>query len=80
MPVMLVKQGEKIAALGAACPHAGGPLDLGTIEGDRVTCPWHGSAFCLSDGKVLRGPARDPSLALEARGRDSMVEARQPER
>ena len=80
VPVMLVKQGEKIAALGATCPHAGGPLDQGTIEGDQVTCPWHGSAFCLSDGKVLRGPARDPALALEARVRDGMVEIRQPER
>ena len=77
VPVMLVKQGEKIAALGAICPHAGGPLDQGTIEGDRVICPWHGSAFCLSDGKVLRGPARDPALAFEAHVRDGIVEVRQ---
>ena len=59
-PVMLVKQGEKIRALGATCPHAGGPLDQGELDGDRITCPWHGSVFCLADGKVLRGPAQIP--------------------
>ncbi|HVU68887.1 MAG TPA: Rieske 2Fe-2S domain-containing protein [Ktedonobacteraceae bacterium] len=57
VPVVLVKQGENFFALSATCPHAGGPLDEGTLTGDQVTCPWHGSRFCLRDGRVLTGPA-----------------------
>lgn len=26
------------------CPHRGGPLHLGELDGDRLRCPWHGSA------------------------------------
>ena len=57
VPVLLVRQGERFSAIAATCPHAGGPLDEGTLNGDVVTCPWHGSRFCVSDGRVLTGPA-----------------------
>lgn len=33
-----------------SCPHEGGPLGEGTIEGGRVVCPWHGYAFDLVTG------------------------------
>ena len=77
MPVLFVKQGAKIAALGATCPLAGGPLDQGVVDHDRISCPWHGSVFCLTDGKVVRGPARDPAIAFDARVRNGMFEVRQ---
>lgn len=57
VPVVLLRQGEEFSAISATCPHAGGPLDEGTLTGDIVTCPWHGSRFCLRDGRVLTGPA-----------------------
>ncbi len=57
VPVVLLRQGESFFAISATCPHAGGPLDEGTLAGDVVTCPWHGSRFCLRDGRVLTGPA-----------------------
>ena len=57
VPVVLLRQGERFFAISATCPHAGGPLDEGTLTGDTVTCPWHGSRFCLRDGRVLTGPA-----------------------
>ena len=28
-------------AFNNTCPHAGGPLAEGELEGDIVTCPWH---------------------------------------
>src|ERR671910_2247324 len=49
-PVLLLRQGNRIRAIGATCTHLGGPLDEGPIEGDTVTCPWHGSGFSLDDG------------------------------
>src|ERR671917_2311059 len=66
-PVLLLRQGDRIRAIGATCPHLGGPLDEGTIEGDTVTCPWHGSVFCVGDGKLLHGPATFPQPAFEVR-------------
>lgn len=31
----------EIHALYGVCPHAGGPLGQGAIEGDHIVCPWH---------------------------------------
>ncbi len=66
-PVLLLRQGEEIFAISAVCTHLGGPLEEGKIEGDTVTCPWHGSVFCLRDGKLLHGPATAPEPAFEVR-------------
>jgi nitrite reductase (NADH) small subunit len=30
------------AAMDNICPHRGGPLGQGMIEGNKVVCPWHG--------------------------------------
>lgn len=57
VPVVLLRQGEQFFALAATCPHAGGPLDEGKLAGDIVECPWHGSRFCMRDGRVLTGPS-----------------------
>ena len=32
-------------AISNACPHRGGPLGEGFVDGDVVTCPWHGWRF-----------------------------------
>jgi nitrite reductase/ring-hydroxylating ferredoxin subunit len=34
-----------IHAVSDTCPHAGGPLSDGWLEGTEVTCPWHGWSF-----------------------------------
>jgi len=33
------------------CPHAGGPLGKGKLQGNTVTCPWHGWQFDVSTGQ-----------------------------
>ncbi|MEA2524305.1 MAG: hypothetical protein QOF73_1532 [Thermomicrobiales bacterium] len=66
-PVMLLKRGRQINAIAATCPHLSGPLDKGAIDDDTVTCPWHGSVFCLSDGKLLHGPATAPVTVFDVR-------------
>ncbi len=33
------------------CPHAGGPLGKGTLQGCIVTCPWHGWQFDVTTGR-----------------------------
>ncbi len=36
------------------CPHMGGHLPNGTLEGSILTCPRHHSQFDLRDGHVVR--------------------------
>jgi len=40
VPAVLLRQGLQFYAISATCPHAGGPLDEGALEGDIVECPW----------------------------------------
>ncbi|MGZ6266300.1 MAG: Rieske 2Fe-2S domain-containing protein [Candidatus Limnocylindrales bacterium] len=75
-PVLLVRRGDDVVAIGAVCSHAGGPLDEGELHGDEVTCPWHGSKFRIADGQVRRGPATFPQPAYEVRVADAGVEVR----
>lgn len=62
------------AALDARCSHRGAPLGQGTIAGDCIRCPWHGSEFDLRTGAVRRGPASVPQLAYAIRVQDGWVE------
>jgi NADPH-dependent 2,4-dienoyl-CoA reductase/sulfur reductase-like enzyme/nitrite reductase/ring-hydroxylating ferredoxin subunit len=57
--ILLVRDGQTIHAVGARCPHAGGPLEQGVRNGDRVVCPWHKATFCLRTGALLEPPAVD---------------------
>jgi nitrite reductase/ring-hydroxylating ferredoxin subunit len=43
-----------------ACTHQGGPLSEGTLAGNCITCPIHGSRFDVTTGAVVRGPATRP--------------------
>ncbi len=42
-------------AIENACPHQGGPLAEGWIEGRVVTCPWHAWCFDVTDGSMTLG-------------------------
>jgi nitrite reductase (NADH) small subunit len=42
-------------ALENACPHQGGPLAEGYIDGTVVTCPWHAWCFDVRTGKMALG-------------------------
>lgn len=76
-PVLLVRDGDSVTAIGNVCSHAGGPLNKGTLENGVVTCPWHGSRFRVADGSVVRGPATFAQPAYEVRiAEDGTVEVR----
>jgi nitrite reductase/ring-hydroxylating ferredoxin subunit len=76
--IVLVKRGDEIFALRDTCTHLGGPLSEGKLEGDGIRCPWHGSRFCLKDGRVLDGPAVFPERPFEVRVRGGKIEVRAP--
>ena len=63
---MVEVDGKKIALLNVdgafyaiddTCTHRGGPLSEGELNGNQVTCPWHGAVFDVTTGGVLRPPA-----------------------
>jgi nitrite reductase/ring-hydroxylating ferredoxin subunit/uncharacterized membrane protein len=56
-PVLLLKLGGTVYALGAVCSHYGAPLNEGKIVEGTLECPWHASRFALDDGRVVQGPA-----------------------
>ena len=52
--ILIAKLGDKYYAAENHCPHMGGNLSKGKLEGAVVTCPLHGSQFDLTDGHVVR--------------------------
>jgi NAD(P)H-dependent nitrite reductase small subunit len=53
--IALFNVGGAFYALDNTCPHQGGPLAEGWIEGKTVTCPWHAWSFKLADGQMTLG-------------------------
>ncbi len=74
VPVVLMRRDLQFFALSATCSHAGGPLNEGSLDGDVVQCPWHGSRFCMRDGRVLTGPATVSQPRYDVRVRNGQVE------
>jgi 3-phenylpropionate/trans-cinnamate dioxygenase ferredoxin subunit len=52
--ILLAKVGGRYLAADSRCPHLGGNLSAGTLEGAILTCPLHHSQFDLTDGHVVR--------------------------
>ena len=47
----------RLSALGAVCPHAGGPIADGQMDDRVVVCPLHLNVFELSTGRSCSGQA-----------------------
>jgi len=73
--IALANVGGKFHAINNTCLHRGGPLGQGLLEGNVVTCPWHGWEYDVTSGKVVRNPAVGVDCyPLEVRGEDIFVE------
>ena len=55
--IALYNVGGKFYALDGVCPHQGGPLGKGQLQGCIVTCPWHGWQFDVSNGQSQLNPS-----------------------
>jgi len=88
--ILMARIGGKYYATQNKCPHFGGDLSKGKLEGTSVTCPRHGSQFNLTDGsvvhwlkgtgfistigKTLKSPKKLLTYNTKVEGQDIMVE------
>jgi len=83
--ILVELEGERIAlfnvngtfcAIGDVCTHSGGPLSEGDLDGNVVTCPWHGAQFDAKTGEVLGPPAPEPvaSYRVKVEGMAILIE------
>ena len=49
--VALFNVGGTFHALANRCPHRGGPLGQGFLDGTEVSCPWHNWTFDVTTGE-----------------------------
>jgi NAD(P)H-dependent nitrite reductase small subunit len=54
----LVRLGDAFHALDDACPHRGGALGAGFVDGTKVHCPLHGWGFDVRTGECLVRPEK----------------------
>ena len=73
--IALFHVGGRYYALEASCPHEGGPLADGVVEGVRVICPWHGYDFHLRTGECGIDPdLRALTYPVKIQGEDLLIE------
>jgi 3-phenylpropionate/trans-cinnamate dioxygenase ferredoxin subunit len=52
--LLLARVGDEYYVVADRCPHMGGRLSRGSLEGTIVVCPRHGSRFDVTDGRVVQ--------------------------
>lgn len=73
--VALFKVDGKVYAISSVCPHQGGPLDEGGMNGKNVTCPWHGWEFDVTNGVCgFNDAIKTPTFKVREEGEDIFVE------
>jgi nitrite reductase/ring-hydroxylating ferredoxin subunit len=68
--VMLLNGKPRVFA--NVCMHHGGPL---TLDGDTLTCRWHGAQYDARTGRVIAGPPRPDArlIMLPTRVEDGVL-------
>ena len=73
--IALFRAGGKVCALEAVCPHQGGPLAEGGLDGNVVMCPWHGWQFDVTTGECTFNPSiKQMTFNVKEEGDDILVE------
>ncbi|MBI2339051.1 MAG: non-heme iron oxygenase ferredoxin subunit [Deltaproteobacteria bacterium] len=65
----------EFCAIDNTCPHRGGPLGEGDLEGTVVTCPWHGHQFDVTTGQSPMIPGEKVKIfPCKVEGENVLVE------
>jgi 3-phenylpropionate/trans-cinnamate dioxygenase ferredoxin subunit len=76
VPVVLVRQGDRVYALADVCSHAEIALSEGEVTRKGLECWLHGSCFDLATGAPSSPPASEPvaTYAVTIEGDDVYVD------
>lgn len=55
--ILIIRDGDKVYASSADCPHKGAPLEDGAVCRGKLVCPWHKAAFDIASADVCEPPA-----------------------
>ena len=73
--IAVFRQDGKLCAIQNACPHEGGQLSKGWIEGEAVVCPLHGYKFDLKTGICSSDPhLKAKTFAVTAQGEEFTID------
>jgi nitrite reductase/ring-hydroxylating ferredoxin subunit len=74
----VAKVSGQYRAIGSVCTHQGGPLAEGELDGNIVTCPWHGGQFDVETGEVLAPPPATDEPVYEVRVEADEIQVARP--
>ncbi len=64
----------KIFAISNICPHRGGPLAEGEIDGNTIICPWHAWQFNIETGKGVNFPVQVKKYDVKIEGKEIFID------
>jgi nitrite reductase (NADH) small subunit len=65
----------EVRAIDGTCPHQGGPLGEGALNGEFVTCPWHMWDFHSGTGECAFNPrVRVEVLPVKVEGERILID------
>ncbi len=65
--IILINLNGEFFAYKNQCSHMELELNDAEIEGEILTCPWHGAQFNIKTGDVVRLPASEPLEKYEVK-------------
>ena len=71
--ILVVNLKGKYYALGDICMHRGCSLSNGTISGENVVCPCHGSTYNIVTGSVVTGPTQKPEPTFQVKVEGDLI-------
>ena len=60
-------------AMGDICMHRGCSLSNGTISGENIECPCHGSTYSIVTGNIVRGPTTKPEPTFKVKIQGDLI-------
>ena len=72
--IALFNVNGRFFAISNNCPHMGGPLGEGELDGCVVTCPLHGWQFDVTNGNCVAMPVHAEHYTVKVEGNDVFVD------
>jgi 3-phenylpropionate/trans-cinnamate dioxygenase ferredoxin subunit len=71
--ILICNVGDRFCATDDTCTHEDASLSTGSLKGELVKCPLHGSRFNVCTGKVLDDPATEALATYRVRVEDGSI-------